>query len=218
VRNYKEYFTTYGKLFKFDKIQDEKTKITAVLDGQQRLTAFYIGLRGSYSTKKPRVAIKDKETNFYTKKLYLQIDGEISESDDDDRVHNFKFFTEEQFLLKGGESKWFPVSLVFETKKSTDLHFNKTLQSNQNALRRVLDLHDKIFTQSVLNYYIEEDQDIDKALNIFIRMNNQGEPLSFTDLIFSLIISNWKYRDAKKSFNDLYLLKCSLNICCKPKF
>ena len=70
----------------------------AVLDGQQRLTALYLGLKGSYAYKKPRVHWVDNENALPTRKLYLKIteyapqdDTEANVSDDDGRLYDFKF-------------------------------------------------------------------------------------------------------------------------------
>ena len=38
----------------------------------------------------------------------------------------------------------------------------------------------------LVNYFLETEQSIDKALNIFIRINSGGEPLNFSDLIMSI--------------------------------
>lgn len=43
----------------------------AVIDGQQRLTSLYIGLKGSYAYKTPYKRYKDDENSFPTRKLYV---------------------------------------------------------------------------------------------------------------------------------------------------
>ena len=46
--------------------------VVAILDGQQRLTSLYIGLRGTYAYKLPRKRW-DNDTAFPKRKLYLNI-------------------------------------------------------------------------------------------------------------------------------------------------
>ena len=53
-----------------------------------------------------------------------------------------------------------------------------------------------------INYYQEENQDIDTVLDIFIRTNSGGEPLSFSNLLMSITTANWK-KDARKEFKVL---------------
>ena len=75
----------------------------AVLDGQQRLTALYLGLKGSYAYKNA-YSHWDNIDNFPKRKLYLDIckkykdytDEEIKtiKEYDDEREYGFYFFTE----------------------------------------------------------------------------------------------------------------------------
>ncbi|MCU4494902.1 DUF262 domain-containing protein [Acinetobacter guillouiae] len=52
----------------------------------------------------------------------------------------------------------------------------------------------------LINFFLEKDQNIDKALNIFIRINSGGEPLSFSDLIMSIAVANWEKKMLEKKF------------------
>ena len=38
----------------------------------------------------------------------------------------------------------------------------------------------------MIAFYLEKEQDLDKVLNIFVRMNSGGEPLSYSDLLLSI--------------------------------
>lgn len=51
----------------------------------------------------------------------------------------------------------------------------------------------------VISYHEEEDQDIDRVLDIFIRVNSGGTKLSFSDLLLSIATAQWKERDARES-------------------
>lgn len=67
-----------------------------------------------------------------------------------------------------------------------------------------LDLfHQKIFDTPIINFYLESEQNPDKAVNIFIRINSGGEPLDYSDILFSIAIANWKILDARTEINDL---------------
>ena len=68
--------------------------------------------------------------------------------------------------------------------------------------RQLRKLRKVIFEDRLINYYQEENQDIDTVLDIFIRTNSGGEPLSFSNLLMSITTANWK-RDARKAFKDL---------------
>lgn len=55
---------------------------------------------------------------------------------------------------------------------------------------------------------MEEDQDLDKVLNIFIRVNSGGTPLSYSDMLLSIATAAWQDRDARQ---DIYELVDQLN-------
>ena len=59
--------------------------ITAILDGQQRLTSLYIGLKGTYTSKLPRKKWDD-DAAFPKRKLYLNL---LSPSDEEDLEPHF---------------------------------------------------------------------------------------------------------------------------------
>lgn len=63
-------------------------------------------------------------------------------------------------------------------------------------------LREVIFKDKLINYYQEENQDIDTVLDIFIRTNSGGEPLSFSNLLMSITTANWK-KDARNEFKSL---------------
>jgi len=45
--------------------------------------------------------------------------------------------------------------------------------------------------------------DMERALNVFVRVNSGGEPLSLSDMLMSTAIANWKVKDAGKEIRGL---------------
>lgn len=88
IREYHEKNTTHNP--KANIIDEDK--ITAILDGQQRLTALYIGMKGTYAYKLPYKRW-DNDTAFPKRKLYLNL---LKESKEYDRKFEFKFLTKEE--------------------------------------------------------------------------------------------------------------------------
>lgn len=180
----------------------------AVLDGQQRLTALYIGLKGSYAYKKKNFGWKDNEHSIPTRKLYLCLtENSIDEDDNEDgRVYDFKFLTKED--KASSEKNWFEVGQIlalngiFELNQFLKKHEYDTNEYITNSLSKLFDV---IHVKSLINYYLELEQDYDKALNIFIRINSGGLVLSYSDLIMSTIISGWSSNSvsARDEFNNL---------------
>mgnify|MGYP001573871702 FL=1 len=79
--------------------------IIAILDGQQRFTSLYIGLKGSYSEKIPYKRW-DNPDAYPEKKLYLNL---LRKSDDIDNEYEFKFLTKESSMENDEEHHWFEV-------------------------------------------------------------------------------------------------------------
>lgn len=62
-------------------------------------------------------------------------------------------------------------------------------------------VHAIVHNNQLINYYLEKSTDIEKVLNIFIRVNNGGTKLNYTDLLLSIAIAQWEKRDARQETN-----------------
>lgn len=200
ISEYRERYKTHNEEIKTDGHND----FEAVLDGQQRLTSLYIGLKGSYAYKEPRKWWEDNEIALPTRDLYLNIEHALTEQEDG-RVYEFEFLKREDTLQNDiYSSKWFRVGKILELTGMFE--FNKFLTEyslNEFAQETISKLHEAIHSKLLINYFLESEQNIDKALNIFIRINSGGEPLDFSDLILSIAIANWKQKDARQEIYKL---------------
>ena len=179
----------------------------AVIDGQQRLTALYIGLKGSYAYKIPRKWWKDNEECLPTRYLYLNLAEPLEEENERMMRYNFLFLTEEEakYANEEGLAIWYKVNDILLYPDELDLDEHIELQpwkENRFAKRTVKTLYNKVFKEPLINYYLEDSQDIDTVLDIFIRTNSGGEPLSFSNLLMSITTANWKERDARQALPD----------------
>ena len=59
-------------------------------------------------------------------------------------------------------------------------------------------LHEVIHRENLINYFEEEDQDLDKVLSIFIRVNSGGTVLSHSDMLLSIATAQWRDLDARE--------------------
>ena len=62
-------------------------------------------------------------------------------------------------------------------------------------------LHQRIAQEELISYYSVTEQDLDKILDIFVRVNSAGTILSKSDLLFSTIIANWE--EGREEIEDL---------------
>lgn len=189
----------------------------AVIDGQQRLTSLYIGLKGTYAYKLPRKwwpRTKD-DSILPPRKLYLNLAAPLDEESNEEMMsHEFKFLTYEQLTEdKGKPGKlWFQVGeiLDFDTTETDDdvldivMDFLQKMEqeSNKYARKALTRLYFAIRRDSTIHFYNEINQSIDHVLDIFIRTNHGGTPLTFSDLLMSIAVANWK-KDARQQIDDL---------------
>ena len=56
-------------------------------------------------------------------------------------------------------------------------------------------------TQGNVNFFLEREADLDKVLQIFIRINSGGTKLSYSDLLLSIATASWKGTDARQAIH-----------------
>lgn len=182
--------------------------ITAILDGQQRLTSLYIGLRGSYAYKEARKRW-DNNAAFPKRRLYLNLLKKCSE-EDVDLEYDFNFRTEEEAKVRDNETYWFRVGDILKFKDNSEvndyLNDNDLMTYGKEAFKfankTLFKLYSVIHQKPVINYFLEKDESLDKVLNIFIRVNSAGTVLSYSDLLLSIASAQWKDRDAREEITD----------------
>lgn len=206
LKNYREYFKDENP--EVD-IKGSKKDYYAVIDGQQRLTSLYIGLKGTYAYKLPRVWWIDCEENLPTRHLYLDLNCEVTDVDDERKMkYNFKFLTEDE-VKKSSEktdSIWFKISDLcnFGNQEDSfdDFVFTQPWRDNVFARHAIRTLFRKVFREQLITYYLEDTQEIDTVLDIFTRTNRGGEPLSYSNLLMSFITAHWQ-KDTRAEFKRL---------------
>jgi uncharacterized protein with ParB-like and HNH nuclease domain len=183
-----------------------KPDFFTVIDGQQRLTSLYIGFFGTYRYKKPGKWYRETEDAFPTRRLYLNLARQLSSQIDNQKEYEFKFLTDDEVRACDGQEGyfWFKVGDIanFDDGKLFSFLIENELHDNKFARSTLLKLFRKYHTEEVMNYTTVESQDQDKVLDIFIRTNSGGTPLSFSDLLMSISSANWKLHDARKEIAD----------------
>ncbi|MGL5955335.1 MAG: DUF262 domain-containing protein [Brevinema sp.] len=188
--------------------------ITAILDGQQRLTSLYIGLYGSYTEKKKGVKAASSKA-YPEKQLYLNLlagtDKDLSDDDYNatDMTYEFKFLSNNEINNSG--KYWFKVSDIMKINvmKYAIHELQGFSPEQQERAGEILnDLKNLIEHKEIINYFEENEQDLDKVLNIFIRVNSKGTPLSYSDLLLTTATALWQEHNARE---EIYALVDSLN-------
>lgn len=178
----------------------------AILDGQQRLTSLYLALFGNYDIRKPYER-GNNDRYFEICHFYFNL-TQSKQPENEDVEYEFlwldKLETEEQNIyIDKHQQKWFKCQYLYQYDSGRVRKIAKEFNLNENEEDRLDLLHQKIFDKTLINFYLEEEQNPDKAVNIFIRINANGKPLDYSDILFSTAIANWNKVDARTEINNL---------------
>lgn len=197
---------THNQLANTDGIRN----LTLVLDGQQRLTSLNVGLRGVYEFKR-KWGRRDNPDTWSRKKLYLDLFKSARDGDEGDAeegiYYGFKWLDPNPKGVDG--QYWFAVGkiLEYETEAAlddfkdelTDSLPDSSTKQQERTLRNNLDrLFRAVHKDEVVAYYPEKEQDYDRVLDIFVRANAEGTKLTKSDLLLSMVTSNWSGMNARE--------------------
>ena len=196
-----------------------KDSVTAILDGQQRITSIYIALKGTYSYK-IKGAWKNNDNAYPSRQLYLNIVSPNLDTNKDVQF-DFRFLTNEEAEDFTEDTLWYPVSdiLQFEVGEMFTViaryqelyrkNFpNESVEKTSYIMNSLGTLH-QMMEKDILAYYEENSQEIDKVLDIFIRMNSGVTTLTYSDLLLSLATAKWQNLNARE---EIYSLVDELNM------
>ncbi|MFP6304166.1 DUF262 domain-containing protein [Helicobacter pylori] len=176
--------------------QIRRDDLYIVLDGQQRLTSLYIGLKGTRTLKKKN-ARSDNPNAYEEKRLYLNLKRQPNMDNPED---NYQF----EFHAKKPENDekhwWFKVGDILELESVWDYAQEHDLKDNRLKLLETLNkaFHDK----QLISYFEETEKNLNKVLNIFIRVNSGGVKLSYSDLLMSILTASFS-SDIREKMNEL---------------
>lgn len=182
--------------------------LIALLDGQQRMTSLYIALNGTYAERLPNQR-KNNPNAYPEKKLYLNL---LKYADSVEMKFDFKFLTIDEANNSPGYF-WFEcgniLALDIPMKVTNYLMANNLLNSavytseqNGFALNTLNQFFNIIHQKGTISYYLENSNELDKVLQIFIRVNSGGTKLSYSDLLLSIATAQWKDTDAREVIHE----------------
>lgn len=179
--------------------------LTAVLDGQQRLTALNIALKGSFTQKKKGAWANSTDSQI-TKRAYLNLSDE-PKHEELGFAFDLRFLTDaEANELNKEINKWFLLNKVFDLTDAGPAIVDEITSRNvdfKEGYGRLHRLHEAIVTSLSINWYLEKSQDADKVLDIFVRVNSGGTTLSYSDLLLSMATNQWETKDAREEVRSV---------------
>jgi hypothetical protein len=109
---------------------------------------------------------------------------------------------------------WFEVGKILDMHEDGDVsvfvsdnisyseEFHYTREQSRFAINALSKLYNVINKAGMISYYRERTVDLDKVLNIFIRVNSGGTKLSYSDLLLSIASAQWETHDAREEITD----------------
>jgi hypothetical protein len=108
---------------------------------------------------------------------------------------------------------WFLVGKILDLREQYDVNnylIENDISSNPDknkakfANKALYKLHAIIHVNKIISYYLEQSTELDKVLNIFIRVNSGGTTLSYSDLLLSFATAQWETKDAREEINNFF--------------
>lgn len=175
--------------------------ITLVLDGQQRITSLFVGLRGSYR----HFYYRWRKTHLYLNLLKPPVPNEDYP---EELTYGFAF-RENAESTDETSQLWYRVGRILDFEDAEDAKSDMktsltglTEEQRENANKLIGRLHNRIHTTLVGNYYQERSQDYDKVLQAFVRANSAGKSLEYSDLLLATATAKWETLDARSEIYD----------------
>ncbi|GAA9155029.1 DUF262 domain-containing protein [Helicobacter pylori] len=177
--------------------QISRDDLYIVLDGQQCLTSLYIGLKGTRTLKK-KGARNNNPNAYEEKRLYLNLKYQPNMDNPED---NYQF----EFHAKTPENDkkhwWFKVGDILELESGV-LNYAQKHGLEENELNLLEKLKDAFHDKQLISFFEEKEKNLNKVLNIFIRVNSGGVKLSYSDLLMSILTASFS-SDIREKMNEL---------------
>jgi Protein of unknown function DUF262 len=208
-------YRRFGEAFNSGEIHDfkdnkRKKKLKLVLDGQQRLQSLYIALYGSYQGKSlyfdvlsgrdsDDLAEEKYEFEFLDKEEFerwqeqMRSGGAAPDASQDSEP---RYLVKVADLFAVGVRGRDALSKRIRKEIKIDEDDEGRLSENMARFHDALTTNTNILKVSVIDENLPSDNPDRKSeadvLEIFVRVNREGTPLSRSDLIFSMLKLNWR--------------------------
>ncbi|GAA7574191.1 DUF262 domain-containing protein [Helicobacter pylori] len=182
-----------------EKIRIEQIKrddLYTALDGQQRLTSLYIGLKGTRTLKKKNAKINNPNA-YEEKRLYLNLKHQPNMDNPEDD-YQFEFHAKKP--ENDEEHFWFKVGDILELKSVVNYTREHKLSDEESELLETL--NKAFYDKQLISFFEEKEKNLNKVLNIFIRVNSGGVKLSYSDLLMSILTASFS-SDIREKMNGL---------------
>ena len=200
--------------FNLKKVKGNKL---AVMDGQQRLTALYIGFKGAYYIKQKGVSRDCQESKNYTKyDLYVKLSSPTDEEskilEEETMNYRFEFLSErdnkENFIKVSDFCSEGLQRSLYDDKENKEHCKNKLYELLKDEEHReyahnfIIQFQNKMKEHSFVSYKEEKKStkeekkiELDTVAEVFVRSNSGGTALTKSDILLSVATAHWDTKD-----------------------
>ncbi|GAA7709317.1 hypothetical protein HpBT0302_14210 [Helicobacter pylori] len=119
----------------------------------------------------------------------------------DNPEDNYQFEFHAKTPENDEEHFWFKVGDILELESGV-LNYAQEHGLKGNELNLLEKLKDAFCTKQLISFFEEKEKNLNKVLNIFIRVNSGGVKLSYSDLLMSILTASFS-SDIRKKMNAL---------------
>ncbi|GAA9307028.1 DUF262 domain-containing protein [Helicobacter pylori] len=152
---------------------------------------------GLKATLKKKGARNNNPNAYEEKRLYLNLKHQPNMDNPEDN-YQFEFHTKAP--TNDENHFWFKVGDILELESVWNYARDHRIEG------KPLDLLEKLnkafHTDQLISFFEEKEKNLDKVLNIFIRVNSGGVKLSYSDLLMSILTASFS-SDIREKMNEL---------------
>ncbi len=152
---------------------------------------------GSKATLKKKGARNDNPNAYEEKRLYLNLKHQPNMDNPED---NYQFEFHAKALTNNKDHFWFKVGDILGLESVWNYAKDHGIEGN--ALNLLEKLNKAFHTEQLISFFEEKEKNLDKVLNIFIRVNSGGVKLSYSDLLMSILTAIFS-SDIREKMNGL---------------
>ncbi len=119
----------------------------------------------------------------------------------DNPEDNYQFEFHAKAPTNDKDQFWFKVGDILELESGV-WNYAKDHGIEGNALNLLEKLKDAFHTKQLISFFEEKEKNLNKVLNIFIRVNSGGVKLSYSDLLMSILTASFS-SDIREKMNEL---------------
>ncbi|GAA8815855.1 hypothetical protein HpRN112_12880 [Helicobacter pylori] len=152
---------------------------------------------GLKATLKKKGARYDNPNAYEEKRLYLNLKHQPNMDNPED---NYQFEFHAKAPTNDENHFWFKVGDILELENIWNYAEKQGIKGN--ALDLLEKLKDAFRTKQLISFFEEKEKNLNKVLNIFIRVNSGGVKLSYSDLLMSILTASFS-SDIREKMNEL---------------